>query len=1564
MSIWEKTEGLAIAKYPFLASGEKQIPMLTGDKFKIMHKTENWLHGRNLFTGLDGIFPSSFVTFYEGAGLNSDILLGKEEDLLRIEAKTLIRQIIEFIESGKADLHGCKAKCFDQLFNILDSFMFFNENQNKPELFKEKHREISKSLDKLYKLLGQHVPIRTSTNSLNTLTTWGREMFVQKIENGTAGTLPEYVLLSVHVDIKNLKKPTSLRFALFQGKASPFISTPMSFIVQPSQKSDLPSVDLLFDQLDLPTCKDPMYLVIYSFDFVSTKSGDFDDRECTSCALIELPTCRGRNIFQESQKKPKVREGMSYTATENIQLLHYNLFKGQSALPGTLSYVVRWTAYQGTYNNLVNDTQKNLAHYTRVPPFSLPQTVVPSDHRSTVFFTIHEIEQKSKRKRSKLIIKLLDSQNNVFVPCIENIESHEFNQAQWSTTTFRGSEKIVTSETFALDLSKTNTPLEKLFIVIDLQRSNVTDSGLYSSCYAIVKLSDLDGYTPRERIFYHWNTRGNQERKPESFPLEDPSTMKKKPQVAGHIQCSFWFASTTHTTNNHLWQLVKYNLDDKNADLNKIKEAMEHWNQIPISEWSKFVKELLLNFCVIISTKDQLANDAFECLKDVFVKVLVTPTYGGHVKLLDEFVKEDFPAAIAMDKYQCLQSLFQTVISNINRNLQNIDITTTEYRSLIKVTPYLLRLVALSYKVASNGLKENSKMFEKWNTSISGIFKRFDEIIAYVPDDNEKDSQKKSSTFAVQTQILTCFGQIIEAVHVCTKPSIITNFIISFFSKIRNKEGDRKQILIEKSKVRVILFLSSTQCWINQEERQALQDLFRKQLMDASKVPATIDLVNITLASLFFSVRNDFIIQFIPVLEDIYHRLPDVGKDNEIEPKKTLSRLLLTIAFTFPEVFVEERNELIVQLMKSNLIGPRERLFTFAHYLRENEEKLISLMQDPSFMFKKDIIMVYLDLAIEAKSKAVESIIDDDIYPSTADFSVVNRLLASVSNEEIEEKFSDIPGPLIKCYALYSTKEHHIKDLEEMFNILIPAGFKVSVIRTTYDLRKSPGFEIVPEIFNDKAVENGQTKNDIRELRKFAKSVSDITNLKVEEVRQDTLVEAYSTIIATCEKYQINELIPELLFGLVNIHDEFKNTIEQAFAIVKLCRIYEPSNYPPTEEQAKFIPFLKVSKGEENKFTVSAPEKTTCRNMRDILIALYLKAVNLFTEGNCIYPAYALPIIKEIKERCIIPEKITKPLSKILEIESKIYKLSSSNDQVYFFFYRVFFTGNGFDESVRNKTMMYRTNGFLKADQFMKKLGLMFPGSQCFQSEEQYEMAKKNIDPVNGMLILVTNAEPTSEEEVKNPFRMKDIATKPKFAHMYQSNTGLRVFKTQVSRNIKDKTMVNEFLGARIFQTYYFTDGEFPTYSRRLNVVEEKTFERLLPPIQTACYMMTQQVEEIMILINTFAYYHHHGTNVDNGQIGGFRMKIKGTVEASVNGGIKNYIDAFFTDAYISQHPDDQQYVDKLKEILGELMRQVQIALQTIEPFCKDENQQKQQKANEESYNELLEQMQNAGVKV
>ncbi|EAY07029.1 SH3 domain containing protein [Trichomonas vaginalis G3] len=1510
MSTWEPESGLAIAKFPFLANGQKQIPMLAGDQFEIYHKSKDWYHGKNIFSGLEGIFPKSHVAFYPGPGQHHNILLSKPEDLLLREASIAFSKIIEEIQAKHNSISDDeRLKQFNVIFDMISNIDFMKSNPDKAETFLEHHRNVASCIDEIYKILNVSLNLRSFTASPTTMTTWGREMFVQGQEATVRYSYPSYTLVRLSIEIKNLKKLTSFRFAVCQSKNSPFTSSPISFKFDPADfTKGNPKVELLIDQLDLSTVKDQMYLAIYSYDIIPMKSGHDDCRECNSCALVELPVCRSRTIIQKSQEKPIVREAVSRIASDDkIQNLHFDLIKEQVKTVGMLSYEVKFSAYQGTYDTLV-EKFPSLAHCTRIDPFFLPQTVLPTQKRSILYFTIKEIEQKSKFKRTRIVIRLLDNRNQCFIPCIENIESHQFDQIAWISASFKGIQNLRSCETFGIDLSKTNTALEDLYLAIELQRA---DGSVKPSGYTVIKLAGPNGCLPQNYStitskLYHFSVR-DEFPKISDFNInpEKPRGKEKAPQSIGHIIYTLSFASTNLTNDETLYNLVDYNGNNNNLNI-----TLSNWQNIQLSEWSKFVRELLKNFCFIIANNSALSSQAFQCLRTIFTLISVTPSYGAHIKLLDEFVEGDFPRII---KENNSLGEFWLIIGQINEEFTKQDTNTMEYRNLIKVSPYILRLVATSFKASVIDLKMN-KMIDRYKENITPIFQKLSEIVSeYNPDD---PPQIKSLVFAKQQLILRYFAQIIAAIHcsfVGEDVKCITDYVVNFIKAIRYHPEDRKQVPIDKSKLRVMLALSTTECWLNKTERDILKPLFAEELNRAAKLPHCIELVVVVLASLFFSVRDDFIVQFIPLLRDVFfHPIPE-----NLTHRTPLIRLILTVAFTNPKVFVEEHNDLIIEVMKSKEIGPQERLFPFAHYLRENAKVLKKKMADDKFKLKVDLLSSYLDLSIEAHNCSSNGQLHEMIYPNVSDFTVINQLMQEVKRGDLPQ-FGGILLPLMTCYALYSSSDNKLTDLMEIYLFLMPVGLTVPTMRAIYTLRKEPGFERVMNLFDP----------DIcPDLYKFAYYTSNITKEEQIEANQDLLVNSYLGLTDYCRKNEINEFIPEFSCKLAELQAMSKsNMLEAALCIVHWCRLVTPNDLPPDSQLKPNIPFMKLqpanlNEGIDEKYIIDPqlPTKRVCRSIRDILFALYVKAIKLVQDA--MVPDFALDIIRECKERVIFDRKlrIMGLLDELLTLESQIYTATAA-EHIFFYYYRVVFFGNGFKEFYRNKTMMYRMSGFKNINQFIKDLKLMFPGCNAHQSQKEFDKEKETLDPQNGMVILATNCEPTSQQEVDDVLAIPDYGGNgPKFIGNFKKIESVSVFRTRIGKPQKGKEYVNEFAGAFTEETIYFTDGSFPGLTRCIPIQNEKTQTRMITPIENAIITMKSKAMEVITEMNTINFCEQTKSGTPNGQQ--ILLLISGIVDAGVNGGTQMYIDAFLKPDFLENHPDEEKHVKQLRECFSETVR-------------------------------------------
>ena len=50
-------------------------------------------------------------------------------------------------------------------------------------------------------------------------------------------------------------------------------------------------------------------------------------------------------------------------------------------------------------------------------------------------------------------------------------------------------------------------------------------------------------------------------------------------------------------------------------------------------------------------------------------------------------------------------------------------------------------------------------------------------------------------------------------------------------------------------------------------------------------------------------------------------------------------------------------------------------------------------------------------------------------------------------------------------------------------------------------------------------------------------------------------------------------------------------------------------------------------------------------------------------------------------------------------------------------------------------------------------------------------------------------------------------------------------------------------------------------------------------------------------------------------------MRLQGTIDAAVNGGIAKYQDAFFGPDYLLMYPENSEYVNRLKVLFSEQVR-------------------------------------------
>uniref|UniRef100_A0A4W4HM40 Dedicator of cytokinesis 1 n=1 Tax=Electrophorus electricus TaxID=8005 RepID=A0A4W4HM40_ELEEL len=136
------------------------------------------------------------------------------------------------------------------------------------------------------------------------------------------------------------------------------------------------------------------------------------------------------------------------------------------------------------------------------------------------------------------------------------------------------------------------------------------------------------------------------------------------------------------------------------------------------------------------------------------------------------------------------------------------------------------------------------------------------------------------------------------------------------------------------------------------------------------------------------------------------------------------------------------------------------------------------------------------------------------------------------------------------------------------------------------------------------------------------------------------------------------------------------------------------------------------------------------------------------------------------------------------------------------------------------------------------------------------------------------------------------------------------VNKFQYSRPVRkgEKDPDNEFANMWIERTTYVTAYKLPGILRWFEVVSVSTEE--ISPLENAIETMQLTNEKI----NNMVQRHLNDPNLP---INPLSMLLNGIVDPAVMGGFANYEKAFFTERYIQEHPEDQEKIDKLKDLIA-----------------------------------------------
>ncbi|KAM8886809.1 dedicator of cytokinesis protein 5 isoform 2-T2 [Spinachia spinachia] len=233
-------------------------------------------------------------------------------------------------------------------------------------------------------------------------------------------------------------------------------------------------------------------------------------------------------------------------------------------------------------------------------------------------------------------------------------------------------------------------------------------------------------------------------------------------------------------------------------------------------------------------------------------------------------------------------------------------------------------------------------------------------------------------------------------------------------------------------------------------------------------------------------------------------------------------------------------------------------------------------------------------------------------------------------------------------------------------------------------------------------------------------------------------------------------------------------------------------------------------------------------------------------------------------------------------------------------YFAVGYYGLGFPSFLRNKMFIYRGKEYEWLEDFSLKLLSQFPNAVRMTSTAP---AGDDISNSSGQYIQCFTVRPV----LTVPLQFKDKGVPEQILNYYRTN---EVDQFKYSRPFRKgkKDPDNEFATMWIERTTYITAYRFPGILKWFEIKSVSVEE--VSPLANAIETMEMANEKLSNLVQQQACDLSLSINP-------LSMMLSGIVDPAVMGGFSNYEKAFFTEAYIQEHPEDHERIDVLKQLIA-----------------------------------------------
>uniref|UniRef100_A0A663FCF4 Dedicator of cytokinesis 2 n=1 Tax=Aquila chrysaetos chrysaetos TaxID=223781 RepID=A0A663FCF4_AQUCH len=295
---------------------------------------------------------------------------------------------------------------------------------------------------------------------------------------------------------------------------------------------------------------------------------------------------------------------------------------------------------------------------------------------------------------------------------------------------------------------------------------------------------------------------------------------------------------------------------------------------------------------------------------------------------------------------------------------------------------------------------------------------------------------------------------------------------------------------------------------------------------------------------------------------------------------------------------------------------------------------------------------------------------------------------------------------------------------------------------------------------------------------------------------------------------------------------------------------------------------------------------------------LYEKIIEYFDKGKMWEEAISLckELAEQYEKEVFDYELLSQNLIQQAKFYENIMKILRPKPD----YFAVGYYGQGFPTFLRNKVFIYRGKEYERREDFQAQLMTQFPSAEKMNTTSA---PGKDVKNSPGQYIQCFTVQPVLEEQP----RFKNKAVPDQIINFYKSNN---VHRFHYSRPVRKGSVdpENEFASMWIERTSFVTAYKLPGILRWFEVVSMS--QTTISPLENAIETMSTTNEKILMMINQYQ-------NDENLPINPLSMLLNGIVDPAVMGGFAKYEKAFFTEEYIRDHPEDQEKLNRLKDLIA-----------------------------------------------